>query len=194
VNWSHYFGTRQGALNENRISRMIIAGLVGLACVQGVALLNKDTTVIMVPPTLEKESAVGASEASPETQVAWGMYLTGLLGNVTPKSAPALRGMVQRHLSPNLYDTVSEAIGKQAKEIQDEQVSLSFNPSTARYDAVSQYVGVTGELTIRGLQGQEKREVRSYELGFKTQNYNVLLNHLRIMQGGYAAEKKKAEE
>ena len=189
-----YLSTREGALKENRFSRITMLVMAATIMALSIALSMKTTTVVMVPATLEEKSEIGASHAGKETQIAWGMYLTGLMGNITPKSAPALKGLISRHLSPKLYSSMVEGIDAQVKEIIAEQVTLSFAPTLARYDAATNKVIITGELTIRGLRGQEKREVRSYELGFVTRNYNVLLDTMKIVQGAYEAPTVVEEE
>jgi len=187
VKLTDYLQTREGALKENRYSRIAILVMAMTVCVLAIGLAAKDTTVVMVPPTLEEGSTVSATAASRETQVAWGMYLTSLLGNVTPRSAPFLKQNLTRHLSSRLYTSVTESVDRQIKDIQQEQISLSFTPTVARFDDELQKVVITGELVIRGLRGQEKRELRTYELGFVTRNYNVMLNSMRITQGQFDA-------
>ena len=186
---SNYLSTREGALKENRVSRIIIATLAGVVLLLSFALVNRTTTVVMVPPTLEAASAVGAGEASKETKIAWGLYLVGVLGNVTPRTAPFVKENVSRHLTPAMYNTLVEAIDAQVKEITQDQLTLSFAPTTARFDDPTGAVVVSGELVVRGLRGQERREMRSYEMKFVTRNYNVMLDSLRIMEGKYEAEK-----
>lgn len=185
---SHYLKTREGALKENVVSRAVIATLVLSNLVLGLAMTSQKTTIVMVPPTLESSSEIGASDSGKETQVAWGMYLAGMLGNVTPRTAPYLKQNISRHLSPNLYSSIVEAIDQQAEEIASEQITLSFAPTIGRYDAELDRVIVTGELTIRGLRGAEKRELRTYEMKFVTRNYNVMLDALRIMQGKHSKD------
>lgn len=188
MNYKHWLKTRDGALAENRMSRMAIAAQTFIILVLAIGLVNKSSTVVLVPSTLDEKSSVSASSADEQMQTAWGMYLAGLLGNVTPTSSVALKDLVSRHLTSRLYNETREAIDNQVKEIQQEQLTLSFAPTIARMDPKTKHVIVTGELIIRGLRGQERRELRTYEMGFVTRNYNVMLDSLRVMQGKYAVE------
>ena len=52
-------------------------------------------------------------------------------------------------------------------------------------------VVVTGELVIRGLRGAERREIRTYEMGFIVRDYTVLLDELRVIDGAWAKDKGK---
>ena len=186
-----YLRTREGALTENKFGRITIAilALANVILVGGLA--TKTQTVVLVPPTLEERSVIAANEASDETKVAWGLYLAGTLGNVTPRSSEFLKTNVSRFLSPRLYRSVVDGIEQQAAQIREEQITLQFMPTLARYDAEIEKVVVTGELVIRGLRGAERREIRTYEMGFIVRDYTVLLDELRVIDGAWAKDKGK---
>lgn len=180
-----YLRTREGALAENKVGRVTIIVLALANVLLVGALSTKTQTVVMVPPTLEERSEVAAREASAEIKVAWGLYLANTLGNVTPRTSEFLKTNVSRFLSPRLYRAVVDGIEEQAKQIRDEQITLQFMPTLARYDADIGKVIVTGELVIRGLRGAERREIRTYEMGFIVRDYTVLLDELRVIDGAW---------
>lgn len=188
MNYKFWSKTREGSLAENRIMRTAVAIQTFVIVVLAIGLVNKNTTVVLVPPTLDERSEISASGSSPETQTAWGMYLAGLMGNVTPTSSKALKEMISPHLTSKLWGNTRDALDAQVREIQQAQLTLSFAPTIARFDPDSKKVIVTGELVIRGLRGQEKRELRTYEMGFVTKNYRVMLDSLRVMKGKFAEE------
>lgn len=190
---SDYLKTREGALKENQVSRLSILFLTILCLILAFGMARKSTTVVMVPPNLAGKVEVSTDRADKEMQVTWGVFVTTLLGNVTPRSAPHLKTLIGPHLSSRIYNKVIEGIDKQAKDVIDEQLTLSFTPTGARYDDDIQKVVVSGELTIRGLRGQEKRELRSYEMGFVVRNYQVLLDTMRVCQGPCKREREENE-
>lgn len=180
-----YLRTREGALAENRVGRLSILILVVANVLLVGALAAKSQTVVLVPPTLEERSVVDARAASDEMKVAWGLYLAGTLGNVTPRSSEFLKTNVSRFLSPRLYRSVVDGIEQQATQIREEQITLQFMPTLAKYDPEIEKVVVTGELVIRGLRGAERREIRTYEMGFIVRDYTVLLDELRVIDGAW---------
>jgi len=188
MNFKFWNQSREGAIKENKLNRTALAIQTFVILVLAIGLANKQTTVVLVPPTFAEKSEVSASSASKQTKVMWGMYIAGLLGNITPTSAKALPELVSPHLSPKLWSTTREGLTKQIEEIQKEGLSLSFAPKIARMDPATGYVIVTGDLTIRGLRGQERTETRTYEMDFEVHNYAVTLDHLRVMQGKFAEE------
>jgi conjugal transfer pilus assembly protein TraE len=183
-----YLKTWDGTLAENRFHRLTTLGLLGLALVLGGGLMVKDTTVVLIPPNLDARGEVSSAAASEDVKVAWGMYLATLFGNVTPKTVGFLTERVGQHLSPRMYRPVLEALDKQSKEIQQENLTISFAPSLARWEPTSQRVIVTGEMSTRGVRDEERRITRTYELGFVVQNYRVLLDDLKVYEGSWKRE------
>lgn len=189
-----WFKTREGALRENSWGRMIILGQVVVILVMAAGLATQRQAVVLVPPTLEERTTIESNAASKEAKIAWGMYITGMLGNVTPRSSEFLTQSISRYLSPRMYRPVIEGIDEQAKQIRDEQITLQFIPTVARYDDEINRVIVSGELIIRGLRNAERREVRSYEMGFIVRDYRVLLDSMRVMDGEWKGVSAEGEE
>lgn len=183
-----YFHTLEGAIALNRWLRWVCAGLAAAVLVLSVALAIKREAVVLVPPTLGDEARIGVSAADAEMQVSWGLYFTTLMGNVTPDTAGFLASKLGRHASPRMYQMLKDTIDQQAKEVEAGKLSISFAPRLARYEESIGKVVVTGELVVRDPRGNEAREIRTYEMGFVTQNYMVLVDSLRVMSGPWAPE------
>lgn len=191
---STYLETWDGALKENRFSRLILSAAVVVILIQAVALANKDTTVVLIPPQLEEKGQVSGSQASTSVQVSWGMYLATLLGNVTPTTVEAMAGNVGQHLSPKMYRPVLTQLNDQAKTIQQEQITVSFVPTIARWEPQIGAVVVTGDMYTRGIRGGEQKVTRTYEMRFIVQNYRVLLDDLRAFEGPWRMQDDTRQE
>lgn len=183
-----WFKTREGALTENRWGRIIILiqGVVILVMAFGMA--NQRQAVVLVPPTLEERSSVQARQADAEIKTAWALYIAKMLGNVTPSSSQFLVENMSRYLSPRMYRSVIEGIDAQAQILRQEQITLQFIPTVARFEPEINRVVVSGELIERGLRNAERRSVRTYEMGFIVRNYKVLLDSMRVMEGEWKRE------
>lgn len=190
---SHWLKTREGALAESKISRPIILLLAFTCLVLAFGLVRKSETVVMVPSTLEERAWVSKSSASAEMQVAQGLSLALLLGNVTPGSAEFVSSNISRSLSPRMYRPILEAIDREVRELRDEQISVSFTPTLARFDPDVDRVVITGEVITRGLRGSERREIRTYEMGFSTRNHTLLLDHMRVMEGTWRRQRSNEQ-
>lgn len=185
MNLSTYLKTWRGTHAENKAHRPILM-LLAIANIALVLLLFQvDRTVVVVPPGLTGEAAINRDEASPEMQQEWGLYLTTLTGNMTPRTAQVVKESLGKHLAPSLHNEVMEWLDTEIAVISRDKVTLSFSPTVLRYEPKINKVVVTGDLVLRGLRGQERRQVRTYELGFRTINYRVQLTSFSVYEGGY---------
>jgi len=189
-----YVNTWEGSLRENRHSRWLLLLAVVIILVQALALANKDTTVVLVPPQLEERGQVSGSAASTSVYVSWGTYIATLLGNVTPQTVEMMAGNVGQHLSPAMYRSVLDQLNEQAKTLKEEQLSVSFVPTITRWEESVEAVVVTGDMITRGVRGGEQRVTRTYEMRFIVQNYRVLLDHLRTFDGGWRGSDTPKEQ
>lgn len=178
-----FLSTWEGALGENRFHRKALAALAAANLLLVAALLTKDTTVVLVPPTLDKRVEVSDSRSSPDVYSMWGLHVATLLGNVTPANAEFLSASLAPMLGPEIYRGVLDAIAQQVTLIKEEQLTLAFRPSEVRYDDAGHRVYVMGELVTRGARNVEEREIRTYELAFSTLNHAVRLDELLVHKG-----------
>jgi conjugal transfer pilus assembly protein TraE len=185
MRFSNFLDTWEGAQRENRLHRLANPLLALIVLILVLALAVKDRTVVLVPPNLEREGAISSEAATEAVKTSWALYLTTLIGNVTPKSASFLSEALAPNLSPRIYRTVIASVEDQAKQIALEQLTISFHPTLARYESAIDRVIVTGEIVTSGLRGEKQREQRTYEMGFVVQNYRVLLDDLEVYKGVY---------
>lgn len=178
-----YLKTWRGTRAENKAQRPVLAGLVAANVVLALLLYNQQRTVVVVPPTLTGEAAISQNESSPEMQQEWGLYITTLLGNMTPRSAPLVKRLIEKQLTPGLYNRVVEWMDGEIRVLTRDSVTLSFSPTSVRYEPRINRVVVTGDLVLRGQRGQERRQQRTYELKFHTSNYRVQLTEFEVYEG-----------
>lgn len=185
MNLVTYLQTWRGTHAENKAMRpiLLILAVANLALV--FFLFQQSRTIVVVPPGLTGEAAISQDEASPEIQQEWGLYLTTLTGNMTPRTAPLIKEVLGKHLAPNVFNQVNEWIDTEMAVITRDKVTLSFSPTVLRYEPKIDKVVVTGDMVLRGLRGQERRQVRTYELGFRTSNYRVQLTSFSVYEGGF---------
>jgi len=188
---STYLSSWDGAIKENRFHRLALLGAMLVILIQSIALWRQDSTIILVPPQMEERGQISGSSASEAVQVSWGMYIATLLCNVTPQSVEVLATNVGQHLSPRMYRPVLTQLQEQVKTIQEEQITVAFVPTLARWESSLPGVVVSGEMITRGIRGGEKRMQRTYELKFVVQNYRVLLDDLRAYEGTWQTNRQE---
>ena len=192
MNMARYEQTLIGKSNEVRTMRLVVAIVLAINVVLAIALLRRDVTVHLAPVPLEAQATVSSASASEQMQVSWAVYLTTLLGNVTPQNAEFVSKSLAANLSPNHSQTMLDSVAAQVRTIQEEQIALTFRPNVARYDGETRKVVVSGELVTTGLRGEQQRELRTYEMRFIVQNYRVLLDDIRVYKGNYRRQASDA--
>ena len=194
MNMSEYFRTWRGTRAENRAARpiMLVQALTILALVM--FMWRMERTVVTVPPTLTQEASISQNKADGRMQETWAMYFVTLTGNMTPRTAPVVKEVLQELLSPRAFNTVSEWIDSEIAIITRDRVTLGFSPDVVRYEPHIDKVVVTGDIVLRGQRGNERRQTRTYELGFSTSNYRVQLTDFNVYEGRYSRTAERGEE
>ncbi|MFO1432512.1 MAG: TraE/TraK family type IV conjugative transfer system protein [Candidatus Competibacteraceae bacterium] len=189
MNLHQYLQTWQGTRRENHWSRLIILLLVvsnGLAWLDA---SRENTTVVLTPPTLNEAVKVARQSADANYQMAWGLFVAQLLGNVTPGSTELILNALEPLLAPAIYQPVHDAVAEQLASLRQEQVTLAFSPRQTQYDSGADRVYVSGTLTTTGVSGTAQRSERTYEMRFTIKDYRPQLTQLTA----YSGPPKKAE-
>lgn len=189
-----FLKTWRGARLENMASRPIMLGLVVTIVVLAFMLLNQQRTIVVVPPSLTTEASISQNQASHQMQQEWGFFFTNVTGNMTPRSAELIKSSVEELLAPNIRNRVMEWIDDEVAVLKRDRVTLSFSPTIVRYETEIDRVVVSGEMVMRGLRGQERRQLRTYELGFVTSNYKVRMNKFDVYEGAYERRAERNAE
>lgn len=192
---SSYFHSIEGAIKLNRILLGILGLLTVSVLILCLALVFKSQPIqIESLPDLDKPAVIDKGSADSEAQIAKGLYLVGLLGNVTPNSVEFLSRNISRDLTPRMYQPVQDAIQLQSKQIKEQSLRLSFSAQLARFDEETKKVVITGEVIVMDQRGNEARELRTYTMGFVSRNYRILLDDLSVAQGAAPPIKTSEQE
>lgn len=192
MNLSKYVKTWKGALAENKFSRYVLLAMAISNLVLVMMLTGKNETVVLVPPELTREAKISARDASAGYKEVWATHVAMSLGNVTPRTAQYVSENVGKIMGPGVYRRMMDGITEQAAQIASEQVTVQFSPTTAFYVPEKDYVVVTGEFTIRGMQNTEQRMLRTYEIGVDVNNYVVRVDYLDVYEGAWNAKREEA--
>jgi conjugal transfer pilus assembly protein TraE len=173
-----------------RLQKIINSVLAVSILVLAFAISNKSTTVVMIPPHLQAQGELGPDHASEEIQVAWGLYIANMLGNVTPKTVGFLNSALAPSLSGRMYQPVLSSLEEQAESIRVEQLTVRFTPNGASFDRPRNRVVITGEHITQGVRDSAIREERTYEMAFIVKGYRVLLDDIKVYRGAYAPNRQ----
>ena len=184
MNLDKYSKTLRGAIQENKLGRwaLVLLSIANVILVLGVT--SKDTAVVVVPPTLSSQGGTLASNsANASLKEAWGSYFAMMLGNVTPRTADYVAEQLGKYVAPRAYNGFMEKIADQVERIKDDNLTIQFAPTHVFYVPEKDIVVVSGEYSMRGMRSEERRTVRTYEVGIAVNNYNVQISSIRPYEG-----------
>lgn len=181
-----YTRTLKGALQENKLTRYVMLGLVISNVVLAMAMVSRNETVVMLPPDITQEARLSSNSANAALKEAWASHVAMQLGNVTPRTAAYVSEQLGKIVSPSAYQPFMESLAQQADRIKEDQLTIQFSPTHVFYVQEKDVVVVSGEYAIRGMRASEKRSVRTYEIGIDVENYQVIVSSLTAYEGPWA--------
>jgi len=190
MKFREFFSTWDGIVRENRFHRLVIGGLIISNVLAALAAFRTERSVILVPPGLNKEVEVTRNRASAEFKQAWGLFLSELLGNITPGTVDFIRQTLAPMLASSIYQEVMEDLTRQVEEIKRNQVSLSFQPAEVLYEEETDKVFVTGRLRAQGPGSRPVDTIRTYEFIVDINDYRPLIRHI----DGYPGRPRTKEQ
>lgn len=190
---NHYLGTFKGATQANKLSGFIILVLALANVLLLLALNSKDTLVMMAPPLSTQDEWISKGDASMGMKESWGQYIAVLLGNTTPRSVSGITPIIGKVAAPGAYQPLMAALAELKREVEEEQLEIQFSPSDVRYIPSRDVVAVSGEMRMRGVRGDEKRFVRTYEVGMRFRNYQPQMTSLDIYEGPLKVQGSQSE-
>ena len=188
-----YYKSWKGSLEENRMGRYVMVGLMLSNLILAMIAFGRNETVVMVPPGISERVAIGASEGSPGIKEMWGVQVAMLMGNATPRNVAYIGDQVGKILSPAVFNQVQEALAAQSKRIADENLTIQFTPNQVFHLPSKDVVVVSGEYSLRGMRGAEQRMVRTYEIGVRIRNYMVRVDSFEVYEGPWSADRNAAK-
>lgn len=148
-------------------------------------LLTKKTIVTVVPWTLTGEAQVMSNDASQSYKEAWAMAIAMLVGNVQPANVGFVAERLKPILDPAIYHSTIDAVHANAQQLQQERISLRFEPRQIIYEKSTDKLFVFGYSFARlGTSLEtERRSERTYEMQFKIADYAPMLKFITTYSG-----------
>lgn len=156
-----------GMLAERSFLRIICGVLVVITFIAVSMAATRDTVVTLVPPELSEPAKISMSAADAAYKESWAMFAAGLLGNVTPGTAPFLLENLEMIFSPQTYQKLRSNMAYQLDRIAQDGISIDFQPREVLYETATGRVFVEGKRTISGPTGDKITEDVTYEFDFR---------------------------
>lgn len=180
MNMQRFLTQVQHALRDSTWQQIVLLFSLGLNLILA-GLAWQREIVIHLPPAASSESLIIANASvNQEAKIAHGLYLAGLLGNVSRDNAAFIESAVGRFVTPRAFRTYLAELKQQAEKIRDEQLTTHFQAMEAAYDPGTDLVSVAGLLVTRGVTTAEQRDYRTFRFRFVTRHHQTLLDELEI--------------
>lgn len=189
MNTSDFVKTWEGALTENKWNRIFNGALAAGVLILAYMAFNKEEIVVIKPETLGSEAWITRSESSESYKESWGLFFAQLTGNITPANVDFLKDRLKPLLSPKIYSEVIDTMEGQSKSIQDDRITIRFEPRFVEYEKTSDKVFVYGYSFVKGATGKEERTERTYEYKIHIANYAPMIIDLDTYAGKPKTEK-----
>lgn len=140
--------------------------------VLGMAVVNKEPVVTLVPPSLTKEARVGLNTADAEYFMSFGMYAATLTGNITPKNVVFVADAISTLVDAQIYPEVRRQMFALANDpvFKTRGGSIYFEPVDVQFDAPTGKVFVLGNQVSLTASGRQNRLPFVYEIQMEMRN------------------------
>lgn len=193
MNIKKFLSTWEGALEENRWSRIVNLLLLVSVLLLAVRTFTTETVVIIQPANLTEEAYLTSKTASASYHEAWALFLATFLGNVTPENSDFIKERIAPLLSPKIYIEVLSVIEEQVESIRTDRVTVRFEPRYVLFEEETGKTYVHGSSFIKDATTRESREEATYEFNIKIQNYQPSIQHMNLYSGKPRSEKVLAQ-
>ncbi len=203
MDYKNFASTWLSLQASNRFLKFVCVFLMTLNLLTLIGWLKKDTSVILIPPSLSEKSEVSKNKASEGYKKAWGMYTATLIGNVTPENADFVLDSFSGMVTGEIRTLLTEQIAMELETLKQEKVSSTFEIVRVTYEPEPDKVFVTGRNRMTGAGGKSTPTEQTFEFQIDVKQYSPIITQMASYPGmpkltsvlaKEAAKEKAAEE
>lgn len=183
MNVQRFLQSWEGITAENRWLRLICLGLMILSIMMGYMLSQRPIVSNLIPYTLTQDAWVTSNKGSQSYKESWALFLSQLLGNVSPDNVDFISERIVPMLDPRIKNQYVELLEQQALQIKEDRVSIRFDTKYVEFEPTTNKVFVFGNAFESGASNDEKRKPRTYEFIINVQNYVPLVSSIESYTG-----------
>lgn len=148
-----------------------------------VALVRREQIVVIAPPVIDAELAIGRTSGDVDYKRAWAMFVAETLGDITPANLEFMRAVMERFVDASIYREVISRLEQELDKVRRDQLAISFEPHRVLFEEARDRVFVHGISTVRSPLGGEVRTARTFEMTIGVSNYQPRLTYLTTYEG-----------
>jgi len=175
--WKKMEFERKVYILSSLVYALVLLGLVGL-------LLTKKEIVVLTPPKLEEKLAISYNTASEPYYKEMALFLTQLMGNLSPNTVDYSIQIFSSYLDPSIYQEVKDTLLEVANTIKQNQTATTFFPSKiGRIGNTWYVVGKRYNFFPKKDATINSKEVITYEIKFKVRNFRLFVVSFKQLNG-----------
>ena len=183
MQWNLFSNTWRSLKSENALFRSLVPVLVICNLISSIGWLTKDRITVLVPPNLTDATSVAKRSADAGYKKAWALYVSSLLGNVTPGNAAFVLESLQLLMAPRPFATLRGSVASDVEMIRKDGVSVSFEQKTVLYERETDKVFVIGRTGIANSAGGVTKFDRVFEMRVTIENGQPQVVDIQTYQG-----------
>ncbi len=164
MNFDRFKKSWSEALRDIATKNIVIAVLILSNMLAIFGWFRSHETIVLVPPYLDERVQVSADSASESYKKSWALYVSELVGNVSPGNADFVLEAVEGILAPSAFRSIKAALTDQIQAIKEDSLTVSFEPRQITYEQETDKIFIFGQFQSEGPTGEPRRFMRTYEL------------------------------
>lgn len=129
-------------------------------------VVNRDESTVFVPPGIGEKTSINKSNADSVYLQSIGVYVTTLIGNLTPNNIQFVLEALSPIMSPESYALIRKQLISLSKDasFRNWVGSTHFEPTGVMYEADTKKVFVSGNMTDVNTTGRQTKTQITYEM------------------------------
>ncbi|MDF4421730.1 TraE/TraK family type IV conjugative transfer system protein [Vibrio parahaemolyticus] len=156
--WSHSVALARTMAQSNLALAIAVIGLT-------YAVLSKEETVVVVPPTFTEEITFVGNQASEAYKTGWGLFAANLAGNISERNARFVVDTLRKMFKAKDADDYERQLMAQVEALKVRGVRENFTPLDLIYNSEVDTVWVYGDKkTVSTRSGASTTQKWTYEV------------------------------
>lgn len=157
----------------------VLAQSIGLL-ILAYSVANRDERVVLVPPSITEKTGISMTNADASYLQSFGVYVTTLIGNLTPKNINFVVEALSPIMSPESYALIRKQLIALSKDtsFRNWVGSTHFEPTDVIYEADTKKVFVPGYMTDVNTTGKQTKTQIIYEMKIEIIHGKPIISNL----------------
>jgi len=175
--WKKIEFERKVYILSSLVYALILLGLIGM-------LLTKKEVIVLTPPKLKEKLAISYNTASEPYYKEMALFLTQLMGNLSPNTVDYSIQIFSSYLDPSIYQEVKDTLLEVANTIKQNQTATTFFPSKiGRIGDTWYVVGKRYNFFPKKDSTINSKEEITYEIKFKVRDFRLFVVSFKQLNG-----------